>query len=640
MSREVVLVAGLLLGGLGYSALIFYVWRYRHAAGGWSLLGILLSVFGWTTFYALEVTSRTVATAEFWSTLKFAGVVGMPPCLLVFALEYTGHRGVGRRLIALLAVVPTLTVVSFVLEPTKNLIHVYDPALRAAGELPFTPFPTLGLLFVPHAVYNYGLALAALGLTVVRSYRAGPAYRTQAVMVAVAAAVPLGANMLYVAGLFGEDAKDPVPFLFALLAVVLVWGFFRQELLDVVPVARDLVLEQLVDGVVVLDVHDRVVDANAAAGVLFGVRTARLVGRYLRDLFPAAAGLFEDGVGDGFRDGVGRPALRPRQADVMVPARPGVPARDVAVNVTPLVVRSAPAGRVLLLHDVTEREAAQRRLHELLDEQTRVAETLQASLRPRSLPAVPGLQLAARSLPAGPGARGSGHVSGDFYDVHRVLGGDWAFAVGDVSGKGVEAAVVTSMARWTVRTLSAEGRAPRQVLERLNRVLLGDESSERFCTLAYGRIAGADLLRSGDMGGIAGAPSTDDAGVTVRLVLGGHPEPLLRRRDGHVESVGRPGTALGLLPSVDVEEARLVLTSQDVLLLYTDGVTEARRGSEQFGEDRLAEVLAASAVGLRGRTGAAAAHLVAEAVAERVLAEVTGWASRRDDVAVLVLAVP
>lgn len=636
MSREVVLVAGLLFGGLGYFALISYVWRYRHAAGGGSLLGILLSVFGWTTFYALEVTSRTVATAEFWSTLKFVGVVGMPPCLLVFALEYTGHRGVRRRLVALLAVVPTLTVVSFVLEPTKNLIHVYDPALRAAGELPFTPFPTLGPLFVPHAVYNYGLALAALGLTVVRLLRAGPAYRTQAVLVAVAAAVPLGANMLYVTGLLGEDAKDPVPFLFALLAVVLVWGFFRQELLDVVPIARDLVLEQMVDGVVVLDVHGRVVDANAAAGALFGLRTAGLVGRYLRDLFPAAAGLLEGGLGAG----AGRRAPRSRQADVVVPARPGVPARDVAVNVTPLVVRSAPAGRVLLFHDVTEREAAQRRLHELLDEQTRVAETLQASLRPRSLPPVPGLQLAARSLPAGPGARGSGQVSGDFYDVHRVLGGDWAFAVGDVSGKGVEAAVVTSMARWTVRTLSAEGRAPCQVLEQLNRALLGDESSERFCTLAYGRIDAADLLRLGGMGGIAGAPGADDAGVTVRLVLGGHPEPLLRRRDGQVEPVGRPGTALGLLPSLDVEEAQVVLTSQDVLLLYTDGVTEARRGAEQFGEERLAEVLAASAVGLRGRAGITAAHLVAEAVADRVLAEVTGWASRRDDVAILVLAVP
>jgi PAS domain S-box-containing protein len=630
MSREVVLLGGLLLGGLGYFALIGYVWRYRQAAGGASLLGILLSVFGWTTFYALEVTSRTVATAELWSTLKYLGVVGMPPCLLVFALAYTGHRRVSRWLVGALSVVPVLTVVSLVLEPTKNLIHVYDPAQRAAGVLPFAPVPGYGPLFVPHALYNYTLALFALGLTVARLFRAGPAYRAQAVLAAVAAAVPLGANMLYNAGWFGPDAKDPVPFLFALLAVVLVWGFFRQELLDVVPIARDVVLEQMVDGVVVLDVHGRVVDANAAAGALLGLRTTGLVGRYLRDLLPAVAPLLEAGA----------EATKSMQSDVALPALRGAAARDLAVSVTPLMVRSASAGRVLLLHDVTDREAAQRRLHELLDEQTRVAETLQASLRPRSVPNVPGLQMAARSLPAGPGAGVGGHVSGDFYDVHRVLGGDWAFAVGDVSGKGVEAAVVTSMARYTVRTLSAEGRAPREVLEQLNRALLSDEASERFCTLAYGRIDGADLLRLGGMGGIEGSQGLREGSIAVTLVLGGHPEPLLRHRDGLVERVGRPGTALGLVPAVEVEETQVVLTSGDVLLLYTDGVTEARRGTEQFGEERLAEVLAASAVALRGRTGVTAAHLVAEAVAERILTEVTGWASRRDDVAVLVLAVP
>jgi sigma-B regulation protein RsbU (phosphoserine phosphatase) len=217
------------------------------------------------------------------------------------------------------------------------------------------------------------------------------------------------------------------------------------------------------------------------------------------------------------------------------------------------------------------------------------------------------------------------------------MGGDWAFAVGDVSGKGVEAAVLTTMARYTVRTLSAEGRRPRQVLEQLNRALIVDEASERFCTLAYGRLDGADLL---GLGGIAGIGADVDAGVQLTLALGGHPRPLLRHRSGIVEPVGRPGTALGLLATVDVEEIRVRLESGDVLLLYTDGVTEARRGPEQFGDERLADVLASSASGLRGRTGVSAAHLVAEAVADRVLTEVTAWASRRDDIAVLVLAVP
>src|SRR5512140_679104 len=139
MPRELVLATGLVLGGFGYLALAWYVWRYRAAAGGRGLLTILLSVFVWTTAYALELSSRTVATAELWNTVKFVGVVAMPPALLTFSLEYTGHRRPSRRTTALLAVVPVLIMVSLVVPATRDLIHVYDPADRAAGVLPLAP---------------------------------------------------------------------------------------------------------------------------------------------------------------------------------------------------------------------------------------------------------------------------------------------------------------------------------------------------------------------------------------------------------------------------------------------------------------------------------------------------------------------
>jgi serine phosphatase RsbU (regulator of sigma subunit) len=343
----------------------------------------------------------------------------------------------------------------------------------------------------------------------------------------------------------------------------------------------------------------------------------------------------------------------PVRGDVRLVTGPDGAVRDVALTLTTLLTRGTPTGRLLLLHDVTERQQAQRRLHELLAEQTRVADTLQAGLRPVQLPRVDGLQMAVRSLPSTLGAQ----VSGDFYDVHRVLGGDWAFVLGDVSGKGVEAAVITSMARYTVRTLSAEGKPPSQVLEQLNRALL-DDTSERFCTMVYGRVDGADLLQNTALVdadveddrepagfaalGAAALPRDRDrpASVQVTLSLGGHPRPLVRRRDGLVEQVGATGMALGLLGRVDVRETALRLESGDVLLAYTDGITEARRDGEQFGDERLADVLSSCAVGLIGHTGHSAAHLVAEAVAERVLTAVTEWASRRDDLALLVIAVP
>ena len=649
MSRQLVLAGGLVLGGLGYLALAWYVWRYRAAAGGRGLLAILLSVFIWTSAYALELSSRTVATAELFNTVKFVGVVAMPPSLLAFSLEYTGRRDLTRRALALLSVVPVLVLVSLLVPATRDLVHVYSAAERAATLLPRAPVPAAGRLFWPQAAYNYGLAFYALGLIVVRLTRLGPLYRRQANVVMVTALLPMLANIAWNAGWLGADAMDPLPFLFTVLTVVLVWGFFRLRLLDLVPVARDVVLEQMTDGVLVLDLYDRVVDANPAAAGLLGVSAPELIGRYATDVLPPVASVL------GQLEVGGAPV----RGDVRLATGPDGAVRDLAVTLTTLLTRQSPTGRLLLLHDVTERQQAQRRLHELLAEQTRVADTLQAGLRPVSLPRVDGVQMAVRSLPSTTGAQ----VSGDFYDVHRVLGGDWAFVLGDVSGKGVEAAVMTSLARYTVRTLSAEGRAPAQVLEQLNRALL-DDISERFCTMVYGRLDAADLLQNTALvdaelepgpaagagfaalgAGYAALGATDQAreapaSVHVTLTLGGHPRPLVRRREGFVEQVGEPGMALGLLGRVDVREAGLRLESGDVLLAYTDGVTEARRGGEQFGEERLADVLASCAAGLRGYTGPTAAHLVAEAVAERVVTAVTDWASRRDDIALLVIAVP
>lgn len=291
---------------------------------------------------------------------------------------------------------------------------------------------------------------------------------------------------------------------------------------------------------------------------------------------------------------------------------------------TSLADRSgAEAGRLLMISDVTERMATQRRLTELLAEQTRIAEILQTSLRPATLPDVPGLRLAARAVPGDDGGR----VGGDFYDVHPSTQGDWAFVLGDVSGKGVRAAVVTSMARYTARTLSAQGWAPGQVLQQLNEALIDPGDPERFCTVLYGRIT--PLI------------DQDGARVGVRLVLasGGHPAPLLRRRDGAVSSIRCTGTALGLLAGIRIGQVAVDLEPGDLLLAFTDGVTEARQGREQFGEERLAAVFGQATDGWTAEAGLAAADRAAHAIADRVVDAVVEVTDRRDDIAVLVLAV-
>ncbi|MEO9175473.1 MAG: GAF domain-containing SpoIIE family protein phosphatase [Gaiellales bacterium] len=200
-----------------------------------------------------------------------------------------------------------------------------------------------------------------------------------------------------------------------------------------------------------------------------------------------------------------------------------------------------------------------------------LARSLQASLLPPDLPDVPGLEIAARYLPAA----GGNEVVGDFYDVFQRGPESWAFMIGDVAGKGVEAAKLATLARHTIRTAAMQRLSPREILVTLNRAMRAQEpSSERFVTAIYGTL---DLVRGG---------------VEVELSIAGHPAPLIRRADRSIESSTSHGIVLGAVAEPRFGEENLWLGNGDTLVLYTDGVVEARVAGELFGEDRLRALVA------------------------------------------------
>lgn len=203
----------------------------------------------------------------------------------------------------------------------------------------------------------------------------------------------------------------------------------------------------------------------------------------------------------------------------------------------------------------------------LYDQAHRTAEALQRSLLPGRLPEVPDLEVAARYVPSVEGSR----VGGDFFDLFPVAAGRWGAIVGDVCGKGPEAAAVTAQARHVVRAHARIGRGPADVLSHLNDALIEDERS--FLTAVSLRFR------------------AEPDGVDGTLSVGGHPPPLALRADGSVEPLGVPGTLIGVLARPRLREVPFVLEPGDALVLYTDGVTEARRGGVQLGVEGLSVVL-------------------------------------------------
>ena len=202
-----------------------------------------------------------------------------------------------------------------------------------------------------------------------------------------------------------------------------------------------------------------------------------------------------------------------------------------------------------------------------------LADTLQRSLLPSHLPVIPGMQLAARYRA---GAHGV-FVGGDTYDVVDLGNGRWMVLIADVCGTGAEAAALTSLTRHTARAAAASSGAPAEVLAAVNAALLREQDGGplRFVT------AVCLILEP------------RDGGVQARIVVAGHPRPMLRVADGTVTEVGVCGRPLGVEDGAVWTEVPVTLYRGSTLVLYTDGVTEARDDAgEQFGEDRLAGTLA------------------------------------------------
>ena len=271
----------------------------------------------------------------------------------------------------------------------------------------------------------------------------------------------------------------------------------------------------------------------------------------------------------------------------------------------PVVIRVA-------VFDATERREYERELQrskEQAEESDRhsrlLARTLQQSLIPPALPPIPGIDIAAAYRPAGSGDE----VGGDFYDVFEVGDGDWVVVIGDVCGKGVEAAVVTALARYTVRAAAARYDRPSEILETLNAALVRHGTGQ-FCTVALARLSPRNNMCS------------------LTLCCGGHPLPLLARAGAPPAPLGVHGTLLGMFHAVVLHDPELVLRPGDQLVFFTDGVTEGRRGREFYGDERLQV--------------AVAGHASAGAVVDRVLHDVLQFQENvpADDIAIVVIHVP
>lgn len=327
------------LAGIVSLVVAFLSWRRRAIPCGASLALLMFAIAEWSLAGAVEMAAVGIPAKIFWSVVAYLGTTTSPIAFLIFALEYT-HQSKWLTRLKLIAYL-FVPLVIIVLAATNDWHHlIWTSFTPSFGNILIYGH---GIGFWALVAYSYTAIVIGFVLLVRALFRLRAPYRRQAAILVIGALIPIGADILYVFEQSPIPGLDLTPMAFALMGLVLVFGIFRFQLLDLAPVAREALLEEIADGVIVLDMQNRIVDSNPAAAELLGV-AAPMIGQPIARVCPPLTPIEPSSeiiIGEN----------SPRTLDVKISRL-----RDRRANVT---------GRLLIVRDITESKRAQAALREL-----------------------------------------------------------------------------------------------------------------------------------------------------------------------------------------------------------------------------------------------------------------------------------
>lgn len=551
--------------------LAVYAWRHRAAPGSVAFAWFTLIASIWALASGAGMASIAPGVMH---RVKFTCIACVPVAMLAFALQYTGrHKWLLARWWAWVFVLPAITVA---LNWTGDAHGLFVRQMEWIQAGPFTLRDTSMLVRGPwfwvHTVYSYTLILLALALLIQAAMRSLYLYRGQAIALLIGSIVPLAVNVIDTFRLVSAPI-DLVPLAMTASGVAFAWALFRYRLLDVVPIARDTLIDSLDDGMLVLDAQDRIVDINPAMLEILGIPVASTIGRPAGEVLRPWNDLVERLRGQS-------------NVQAEISRGQGQAQRHYDLRVSPLNDQQGRlSGRLVVLRDVTARVSAEQTAQEAVQREMGLARNIQASLLPHGVPDIAGLELAGASIPAR-------EVGGDLYTFCQLAPADpgggerWAIAVGDVTGKGIPAALYMA-----VSTILLSAKAPSMpdaatLMQEMNAALYPYMAANHMNTaLCYLQLNPARPSTAGEQA----------TGYSVQIANAGSVAPILRRGT-QCEYLEVGGLPLGATPAgTTYTTLEPVLQAGDTLVLATDGIVEAMNGAgEMYGFDRLLARVAAA----------------------------------------------
>jgi PAS domain S-box-containing protein len=340
---------------LGYLGLI--IWRHRRKPGIRYLFWIMLSGLIWSSCYLLEIRSVGFAAKLFWAKVKYIGIVTIPVCWFLFVTEYVGYRyNLWPYSDHALFILPAIMLLIIATNPWHQMF--FRPIdLQPYGDLSHLEVEYRFFFWLHTAYANLMLVVSFLALfhALIRTHRF---YRMQILIMIAAGMFPWIGNASYLAGITPRVLRDPTPFAFLLTAILVALGTMRFRWLDLVPVARVIVLETMRDGVIVVDNEQRILDLNPAAVTMVGMPTQAILGKPVAAVLSRWQEIAEDALWSGEKSA--HLAVETETSD-----------RIYEVHISSLdseEARNRQAGHILMFHDVTDHVQALREREQLIQD--------------------------------------------------------------------------------------------------------------------------------------------------------------------------------------------------------------------------------------------------------------------------------
>ena len=255
-----------------------FAWTRRPSVSAASFALLMLAIALWCIGVFFGLSAPALATKLVWAKFVFLSIVTVPGALFIFILEYTGQRQwITARNVILLALEPLLILILAWTNEAHGLIYTHT-RLVLINNFPMVE-ATFGAFAWVHTLYSYSLVLVSTLLLIWNFFRLPGIYKSQAAILLLGISVPWISNIISIAELSPMPRLDLTPLAFTVAGVMFAWGLFRFRLLDLVPVARDLVIETMTDGLIVLDARDRVVDVNPPIANVIGLPAQKIIGQ-------------------------------------------------------------------------------------------------------------------------------------------------------------------------------------------------------------------------------------------------------------------------------------------------------------------------------------------------------------------------